>query len=212
MRRLAPALAALVLVAGSGCIRRTLEITSDPPGAQLIVNGQPAGLTPTVLSFRAHGVYRIELRRSGYRPVTAAAGAPARFWELAGPDLVAEVLWPGEIRDARRLHYQLQPEPQPDKEKLLAAARRAAEEAERLIPKLTAAPPPNPNAADQRLRPSTDKLKPPKARPRPQPRKPPEVEKPEEPPPVQPAKDPSKVRKIPEPEAVPEIEAGQPRG
>jgi len=196
MPKLAPVwglLAALAVLAAGGCVRRTLEITSDPPGAQLIVNGQPAGLTPKTLSFRSHGVYRIELRRSGCRPVTAAAGAPARFYELAGPDLVAEVLWPGVIRDRRRVHYRLEPEAATDKEQLLAAARRAAEEAERAIPRLTPARPPRPGARDRRLQPAVEKLKPP------------ETGKP----PVQPAANPPKVRKIPEPEAVPEIEAGQ---
>jgi len=220
MRKLLAALAALGLACSGGCVRRTLEVTSEPPGAQLIVNGHPAGVTPVKLSFRFHGVYRLELRRGGYRPVTAPAALGARFYEFAGPDFVAEVLWPGEIVDARHVHYQLEPERPADKDKLLTDSRRAAAEAERLMPVLQSAPAFNPKAKDRAFQPGV-KPKPakPKAQPAPEAEKPPAVEPPqeEEPPPepepppapVSPEKAPPKTRKIPEPSDVPEIEQGR---
>ena len=209
-----PVLAALGLACSCGCIRRTLEVTSEPPGAQLIVNGHPAGVTPLKLRFRFHGVYRLELRRAGCQPVTAAAAVPARFYEFAGPDFVAEVLWPGEILDARHVHYKLEPERPPDKDKLLSDSRRAAAEAERLMPVLQSAPAPNPKAKDRAFQPGR-KAKPPKpeAQPAPEAEKPPVVSPPPEaapePAPVGPEKAPPKTRKIPEPTDVPEIEKGR---
>ncbi len=200
---------AALLLTGSGCVKRTLEVTSDPPGAQLVVNGHPAGFTPATLEFRFHGVYLIELRRSGYQPVRTDSPVPPKFYEFAGPDFVAEVLWPGVIVDERHVHYKLEPQGPVDKEKLLAASRSAAAEAERLVPELEPAPPPNPNAKDRDIIPSTRKPE--------KPKKKDETgagdeKKPQaagEPKPAGPAANPPKVRTIPAPEDVPEIESGR---
>ncbi|HOX05122.1 MAG TPA: PEGA domain-containing protein [Planctomycetota bacterium] len=193
------ALAAAVL-AGSGCVRRTLEITSEPSGAQVVVNGHPAGFTPVKLDFRYHGTYLIELRKSGWAPVRAGGAVPPKFYELAGADLVAEVLWPGEVVDERRIHYRLEPAPPVNRDELLAASRRAAAEAERLVPVLVPAPPPNPDAKDHSIIPGNGHPKP-EAKPAPDPsRTPPAADPPGKPP---------KTRTIPPPEDVPEIERGR---
>jgi len=139
------------VAAASGCVKRTLSITSDPPGAQVIINGQPAGETPVELGFQHHGTYRVELRKRGYLPVTHALRLKRKLYELAGPDFIAEVLWPGTIHDRRTAHYELKRTPPLDKGKLLRRARRAAAEAEKLIPGLVAAPPPRPGARDRPL-------------------------------------------------------------
>jgi hypothetical protein len=197
------ALAAVLLLAASGCVRRTLEVTSEPPGAQLIVNGRPAGFTPAKLVFHFHGTYLIELRKSGYAPVRAGGPVPPRLYELAGPDIVAEVLWPGAIVDQRRIHYKLEPAAPADRDKVLAASRRAAAEAERLIPALEPAPPPNPNARDRNLIHSNRRPRP-GSKPEPENAKPPPAGEP-----VEPAAKPPKTRTIPPPEDVPEIEQGR---
>jgi hypothetical protein len=192
-------LAAAVGLCAAGCVRRTLEVTSDPSGAQLVVNGHPVGFTPTKLAFRYTGVYLIELHKSGYAPVAAGREVPSKFYELAGPDIVAEVLWPGVITDERKLHYQLEPEAPADREKLLAASQRAAAEAERLIPVLEVAPPPDPHARDRKYIPPV--------RVRPEPRREPGPDRPpRDDEPVAPDPKPPKIKTIPAPEDVPEIE------
>ena len=186
MRKPATLIAVLVLAAASGCVRRTLSVTSDPPGAELVINGQPAGRTPARLGFSHHGVYRLELRKKGYRPVTDALRLRRKLYEYPGFDFVSEVLWPGTIRDGRAAHYKLEKSPPFDAKKLLSAARRAAAEAERVIPRLHEAPPPRPGAKDRRLLPR--------------------VEKPEKPPKKKPA---GEKPALPEPPDVPEIEEGR---
>lgn len=146
--RLATVLSALGLLATCGCVRKTLEVTSEPAGAQVIINGQPAGTTPVKLGFQHHGVYRIELRKTGYLPVQAAEPLARRLYEIEGLDVLAEFLWPGVIRDERKLSYRLEETAPLDKEKLFAEARAAAAEAERLIPHLVELPAPNPDAKD----------------------------------------------------------------
>jgi len=152
--------AAILLAASAalsgGCVRRTLDVTSEPPGAAVVINGHDAGTTPVRVAFRHHGTYRIELRKDGYEPVIAGAPVPRKLYEIEGADLIAEVLWPGVIVDERRIHYKLAPSRSlgtEEKERLLAAGRQAAEDAERLIPKLFEAPAPNPDAKDRRLLP-----------------------------------------------------------
>ena len=157
MRKPAALLAILILATASGCVKRTLSITSDPPGAQVIINGQPAGETPVELAFRHHGTYRVEVRRRGYLPITDRLRLGRKLYELAGPDFIAEVLWPGTIHDRRAAHYELKRTPPLDKGKLLERARRAAAEAEKLIPELVAAPPPRPGARDRPLLPGIRK-------------------------------------------------------
>lgn len=178
----------MLTAGGAGCVTRTLSITSEPTGARVMLNGQPVGKTPVKLGFRHHGTYRVELRKDGYRPVTAALRLKRKFYEYAGPDFFVEVLWPGEIHDRRAAHYKLEKIPPFDKAALLARARAAAAEAERVIPRLFAAPPPGTDSKDRSVLPRPKRKKPPK-------KKPPGKKPP----------DPN----LPEPPDVPEIEAGR---
>ena len=149
--RLSLVLAALC--APAGCVRRTVEIDSDPPGAELVVNGQPAGVTPVKMSFRHHGTYRVELRKEGFAPLTAGLRLRGRLYELPPLEPAAELLWPAVIRDGRSAHYKLEPLPPVDRARTVAAARAAAAEAERLIPRLYEAPPPGKWSRDRALLP-----------------------------------------------------------
>ena len=197
----------LCAFSAAGCIRRTLEVTSDPPGAQLIVNGQPAGVTPAKFAFRHHGTYRVELRKEGYRPVVDALYVEGRLYELPPAEPAAELLWPGVIRDGRSASYKLEPLASVDRGKAVAAGRAAAAEAEKLIPRLYAAPPPGRRSRDRAILPGPrppehpqDGKGAPGAKP-PEERKPPEEKKPPEtktPPP-----------ELPPPPEVPEIEEGR---
>jgi hypothetical protein len=180
----------------SGCIRRTLSITSEPAGAQLIVNGEAAGTTPAKLIYHHHGVYRVELRKPGYRPVLDKLKLGAKLYERAPIDFAADVLWPGTIRDDRSVHYRLKKTPRFDLEETLAAAERAAAAAEQVIPKLYQAPRPKPGTRDRPALPG--KAKPAK------PAKPAEPEKM----PRKAAKKPA-TDDLEEPPDVPEIEEGR---
>ncbi len=178
-------LAALLSV---GCIRRELTILSEPPGAQLVINGQGAGVTPAKLSFRHHGTYRVELRKTGYEPIVDALKLSPHLYERMPFDLVAGALWPGTIRDLRKVHYRLRKLPPFDRKKLLSRALNAGEEAARVIPELHDAPAARPGTRDRALLPGAE-------RPR-QPRKP-------EKKPPQPGKRPGKPEKPPRPDPEP---------
>jgi PEGA domain len=178
----------------TGCLHRSLSVTSEPSGAQLIVNGEAAGNTPARLRFHHHGVYRVELRKPGYQPVVEGLRLGPKFYERMPIDFVTDVLWPGKIIDDRKVHYSLKKTPPFDKARVLAAARTAATEAEKVIPRLYAEP-----TAKQGGKPRPGAKKKPKP-------------KPEEPrAPKSPGKKPGQPKPgdLDEPPPVPEIEAGR---
>lgn len=45
-----------------------IAVTSDPPGADVYLNGGSRGQTPTVLSCSRHDTCRIEVKKEGYKP------------------------------------------------------------------------------------------------------------------------------------------------
>jgi hypothetical protein len=151
MVRAAAPLLAVCLSAPAGCIRKTLEISSEPAGAQVMVNGQPAGDTPVRFEFLHHGTYRVELRKPGFEPVVDGLRLRPKLYEYPPADFLFGVVLPGTRRDERRMHYELKPLEPLNAAKALAAARDAAAEAEKVIPRLYALPPANPRAKDRAL-------------------------------------------------------------
>jgi len=121
MRRLSGIL--LVYLAGTlaGCVQRELVITSDPPGADVVVNQQFHGKTPYHLPFKHYGVYDIRLTHPGYThkrdnkeevvrfyPLQVAEPVVAPGYQKMGADFVSEALVPTTIHDIRELHYTLE--------------------------------------------------------------------------------------------------------
>jgi hypothetical protein len=96
------ALAAL----GSGCVRRTLTITSEPPGALCLVNGREIGRTPVTVDFLHYGEYDVQLTKDGYEPLLTSGKADAPWWDIIPMDLVAEI---GEPHADVRWHYVMEP-------------------------------------------------------------------------------------------------------
>jgi len=102
---LAVAPAALVL---TGCLERTIRVTSDPPGAIVWLNDTELGRTPVETDFTFFGVYDVRLRLEGYEPVTSSRKAKAPFYEYPGIDLIAEAV-PARIPTLIEWHFDLIP-------------------------------------------------------------------------------------------------------
>jgi len=101
--------AALALVAAAGCVRREIEISSSPAGAQVLLNGRDVGRTPTRVEFTFDGVYDVRLRLDGYDPVVGSGTTQAPVWDFVGADLVAEV-FPASLHRVDQWHFELVPE------------------------------------------------------------------------------------------------------
>ncbi|MCW5757407.1 MAG: PEGA domain-containing protein [Phycisphaeraceae bacterium] len=103
-RALLAALTALAFL--SGCSSRTIIVTSEPPGAQVTLNGIEVGTTPLEVGFRYYGQYDLRLAKDGYEPIAAAPWAIAPWYEYPPIDFL---LLPVPTSTKVRWHYDLAP-------------------------------------------------------------------------------------------------------
>lgn len=97
------AILAAVLV-GSGCVERTLLITSDPLGAHVTLNGKDVGLTPVTVPFIHNQRFEYRIEKNGYRSVAGDVTTPSTWDSVPGLDFFAENAYPGRIR-RQTTHY-----------------------------------------------------------------------------------------------------------
>lgn len=100
--------AAAALLAATGCIRSRVEVTSDPPGAEVIWRGKPYGATPVTIPFTWYWHYDIALEKPGYKRISTSEYFRTPPWLLMPFDFFAEAL-PVPISDTRRRNYVLEP-------------------------------------------------------------------------------------------------------
>lgn len=111
----------LSALALAGCVRRVIDITSDPPGARVWVNDREAGRTPCSIEFTHYGRYDVRLRREGFEPVVGFGDADEPVWDFIGCDLVSEVI-PAQLTSRVAWHFTLIPTDQ-DEAALVQRAR-----------------------------------------------------------------------------------------
>ena len=105
LTKLAALLPLGLLVAG-GCVQRTLQVESDPPGALVYLNGQEAGRTPMRKNFVWYGTYDVQLRKEGYQTMSEETKVWAPWWQWPPIDLFAELL---PLEDNHVARYTLKP-------------------------------------------------------------------------------------------------------
>ncbi len=99
----------LTTVAGTGCVRRELTVTSEPPGALVFLNDQEVGRTPLTRQFTFYGTYDVRLRKEGYRTLKAQSLVLAPWWQWVPFDLAAE-LFPLTDRQTKNFILEVDPE------------------------------------------------------------------------------------------------------
>lgn len=120
-----PLLAAL-LACSTACVRRELQIHSNPEGALVYLNGEEVGRTPATRPFTFYGTYDIVLRMDGYRTLKTKKLVLAPWWQWVPFDLPAELL---PLTDRERLSFDLTPTTQRvvDPDELVLRAREMRE-------------------------------------------------------------------------------------
>ena len=78
------------LVALSGCVRRTITITTEPEGTLVWLNDREVGRTPVEVDFKYYGTYDVRLEHRGYEPMMTSGRADPPWWDHVGLDLIAE--------------------------------------------------------------------------------------------------------------------------
>ncbi len=79
------------LAAACGCVRRTITITTEPPGTLVWLNDREVGRTPVQVDFKHYGTYDVRLEHRGYEPMMTSGRANPPWWDHVGLDLFAEL-------------------------------------------------------------------------------------------------------------------------
>lgn len=132
-------LCAACLLAAAGCVERTLEIRTEPPGARVFVDGRFRGTTargPLVLPFDHYGARRVSARLPGRSPAGRTVRVAPPWYQIFPLDFFFECLFPFTLRDTNTVTLRLPALPPRGSEALArrekALARRAEEAREEL--------------------------------------------------------------------------------
>jgi hypothetical protein len=117
-----------------GCVERRYTIRTDPPFAQVIVNGESLGPTPASHSFYYYGDREITLVLDGYETKTVIQPINAPWFDNYLTEFFTENLIPWVIRDEREFTYKLEPARTPTQEEVQARAGEFRAEAQVLPP------------------------------------------------------------------------------
>ena len=101
LNKLVMPIAALMGLAIGGCATmftgntQQLTVSSQPPGARVMVNGAYSGVTPVALLLKTEHDYTLTLQREGYRDTTGAVFR--EFNPVAALNLLSLVCWAVDI-------------------------------------------------------------------------------------------------------------------
>lgn len=115
----------VLLIALAGCVRRELEISSEPEGAIVYVSDIEVGRAPVVVPFTFYGDRDIILRMDGYETLVTNANITVPWYEIPGIDFFSEIA-PWTYHDKRYLHYKLTPAKPTSREELINRAEEMA--------------------------------------------------------------------------------------
>ena len=125
----------------TGCVRRTITITTEPPGTMVWLNDREVGRSPVDVDFDFYGTYDVRLEREGYEPQMTSGDAEAPWWDMVVLDLVAELM-PFPVHSRVEWHYALEPLDD-DPEALTRRARELRSKVAEPEPPVDKAPPPS---------------------------------------------------------------------
>lgn len=95
----------LLAVAGCG-VRSSVIVTSDPPGADVTMNGVNIGQTPVQRPFTWYWYYDFVAEKEGYETLTQRERFRAPVYLWAGLDLLMEMM-PFYVYDTKKVHLVL---------------------------------------------------------------------------------------------------------
>jgi hypothetical protein len=109
-------LAVIACATLSGCVERRLYIRSDPPGADVYIDGELVGQTraadhpegPFYVNFIYYGTREYTMRKLGYATVTGEVQLETPWYEYPPMDFFAEVLTPWPIVDRHEIEVKLE--------------------------------------------------------------------------------------------------------
>lgn len=112
-----------VLPAG-GCVRRVMQIQSEPEGALVSVDRTVVGHTPVAVPFTYYGTREIRLEKDGYEPLAAKQRILAPWYDIPPLSFFSNHFALREIRDTRSFNFQMRPKTITDESQLLDRANQ----------------------------------------------------------------------------------------
>lgn len=136
MRRLIP-LALFAPLALAGCVDRLIQIRSDPPGADVYLDGDRVGVTQPgqalEIPYAYYGTRELILTKKGYRSHRRYLDLPAPWWQVFPFDFLTDVVLPITLTDRTDVAVVLEQEPQ-GQEVIDETLKRAAEARDKANP------------------------------------------------------------------------------
>jgi PEGA domain len=123
------AIACIWMTSLSGCVYRRLVVRSDPPGAQVILDGQEVGTTPVAVPFLYYGTRQLTLVKPGFETRTELVRIPAPWYQWMPIDFVSDNFLPRQVNDRHEICWQLNPQGIVPQEKLQERADSLRSEA-----------------------------------------------------------------------------------
>ncbi len=104
-------LAALVAgcLATSGCIHRRMTIATDPPGTQVLLDGNPIGTTPVSVDFTYYGTREITLVKDGFETQTIMQKVRTPWYQIVPLDLFTDNFLPFRVTNRHNFLYHMRP-------------------------------------------------------------------------------------------------------
>ncbi len=99
----------LVLPLLGACVERRLLVRTDPPGAEVTVNGENVGRAPATWRFDHYGEALVEVEKPGYEPKRQVVDLRSPWYQKPGIDFFADVLMPVRIQDDHEVELRLEP-------------------------------------------------------------------------------------------------------
>jgi len=93
----------------SGCVERKITILSDPPGANVWLDGEKVGETPVNVPFSFYGTREITLYKKGYQLFSTMESISIPIYEYFPLDFMSEFLIPFYLTDDHSFLYILKP-------------------------------------------------------------------------------------------------------
>jgi len=122
-------LACCWVFSSSGCVYRRLIVRSDPPGAQVILDGQEVGNTPVAVPFTYYGTRQLTIVKPGYETRTELVKIPAPWYQWMPLDFVSDNFLPRQVNDRHEICWQMTPQGVVPQEKLQERADSLRSEA-----------------------------------------------------------------------------------
>lgn len=108
-RRSAVLLATLALTLLPACVTRRLLVESEPPGAEVRLDGHLVGTTPYQETFLSYGVRQVDLRAEDSLRHVQEYTLVRPWWQVFPFGVLADLLWPADLLDEHTLKVELLP-------------------------------------------------------------------------------------------------------